>query len=775
MIRSLLIITLVVFPVYIRAETIPVASGEHADFSRLVFQYPDQEDWDIGRFEGGYILDTPSDVYDYDVAKVFDLIPKTRIVKVENAPGGALKIFTNPGFHLDAFDLRAGRLVVDVKDGQAAASSKFERPKTTTLEQGVLADTPDPEKTDPLGAATVLSVTVSSQSALDERAPSIEPPFFANPMDISASRPIDNAYFSPENDPLSKQSSRILDMEDALFGQIGRAVSQGLLQADLPDKENAIAAASRLQNTLRPTIIEPVPPKLPLQPQVEDKKHVRVQTAIDRDQKKPLSLQTDMIASCPSDQLLAIETWGEPPQNGLLLSDLRSLVVGEFDQSLTEGVEKLAKYYLYLSFGAEAKAVLSGFGVYAPNSDFLRVIADIMDSGYSDSYDVLSDFSACSGASGFWATAALKDLSGTADIHGQQVASYFSGLPLHLRQHLGPKLSERFLKIGDAATAKIIQNAVSRVEGAHGDAFDLLSAEMQLSDGDITQAVDTLDSISSADGPFAAEALIRAIDIRIAQDQSIDKKTADLAEVLAIEHRDTPLEQGLKKAEILARIASGEPSAALASLALSKTQNLLSSDDQKALVNSATLNFIATFDDLAFAREALTLEETSADSYLTDNAKLQIAQRMLEIGFADLASRFANFEDDLTDKKRLILGKIAVRTGNTKDALIYLLGVKGKEAAAMRAKLYLEMDMPQKAAEEFAFADQKSAADSANFLAENWQDLSTSNDTGFTVVANHLTDETPTSAIDVNVTIATAQELLDRSQLSRSIFKDLIE
>ena len=765
MIRALLLIAVVTLPNLLKAETIAVISGEHADFSRLVLQYPSEERWSISRFEEGYILGIESEKYDYDIRNVFDRIPKVRIIKLASEPDGALKIYTRTGFHLDAFDLRAGRLVIDIKDGPPPPNSLFERQNSPPNEANRQVKTNSPTN------AQQASI-VSAQTAANGL-PSISLPSL---MNIPTSQPFDDAYFAPNLAPFENQNLRVLEMEEALFGKIGRAISQGLLEADLPDRTNAIKATQQFSNTRAPSPL-PDTPSLPSKPEIEDRRHVRVQTAVDRDKKQTLALNTAIgdESQCLPHNLLAIETWGEPLQDGLLLSEFRSLALGEFDQSLPQGVADLAKYYLYLSFGAEAKMVLAEFGVSTPNAAFLKILADIIDNGHSEFYDRLSDYSMCPGATGFWALLARENLEKSSSFSGPQIASYFSGLPLHLRQHLGPNLSEKLLSVGDTQTAKLIQNALSRVEGDHGDAFDLLSAEMQLSDGDITQAAKTLDSISKNDGPSAVTALVRAIDLRSSQNETIDKKTAETAEVLAIEYRGAPQEKSLIRASIVARISSGDPDLALAALATSDVQNLLTEDDQRNLINDASRKFTEKFNDLNFAKQALLLRKTGAEQYLTDETKERVAQRMLSIGFGDLASQFTKFEGTLTNSKRLLLAKIAQSTGKYQDALIYLTELNNNEAILMRAELYLLLDMPQKSADAFKLADQSSSADSANFLAENWNLLTDSKDENLAQTAKLLTQENTISPINTPISITSAQGVLQNSQLSREIFDNLVQ
>lgn len=785
MIRLFVIIAVAATPNFLRAETISVISGEHADFSRLVFQYPEEEDWSIYRFENGYVLDTETDGFDYNTDQVFNFIPKTRISKLESTGGGTLKIFTRPGFHLDAFDLRKGRLVVDIKDGLPSKNSKFERSKLTRenetrpreiVENDDKNNSPSDASSDATsiltGEGSTFDAIISDRLTITGNNELTQTALFPSMVDLSVRQPQTVEYFSPGIDPLGEQQMRVQEMEEALFGQVGRAVSQGLLQADLPDTELAAEATERLKST-QVSIKESVAPTLPSPPEVADTQHVSVQTAVDRDLKQSNSsnvgLESD--AFCPPEEFLDIRNWGEPPLNGLLFSELRSQALGEFDQPNNSGVEKLAKYYLYLSFGAEAKVILDEFGVFVPNSGVLRVISDVMDNGYSDAYGTLGELSECTGAAGFWAAIASKEFDQDQAILGPQIASYFSGLPVHLRQHLGPELSERFISIGAVETAKLIQNAISRVEGDHGDAFDLLDVEMQISEGNFENVVESLDTIAKRDGPAAADALIRMIEVHFEQGTSVDQKTAELAEVLTIEHRGTPMEGDLLKASIAARILSSSPDLALDSLL--REQDLLTLEDRKRLTNAAANGFTASFDDFAFAKEAMALVNSGENLLLTDETNLQISERMLAIGFEDLASNFTDFKSELNDRMRIVLGNLAKKRGNTEEALAYLLGVDEPKTVAMRAELYLELGFPDKAAEEFKQANQTSEADEASFLAENWPALADSQDLKTAVAAKYLYDDREDISSE-SISISAAQNLLDRSQSARQIFDDLV-
>lgn len=780
-IRKSLIIALSSLPTLLGAQTIDVISGEHEDFSRLVLELPIEVDWKIHRSDEGYVLSTSSDNIDYNLGKVFEYIPKTRISKVEALSRGGLEIYTRPLFHLDAFEIRAGRLVIDIKDGLPADNSKFEisAPKAGKNIQVQQSNTKVAEVN-----ASIESGQFSDKdksTILDE----VQNPLFfdANKtqtilpsmIELSVKGPAINEYLPPFIDPLSPSSSRASEMEEAVFSQIGRAISQGLLQVDLPEIERAVEAKQKLLQVRAPTA-EPTPPKLPIELSLSDSTHVRVQTSIDRDRRASNSSRSggDEMGTCPAESLLAIEQWGEPPSDGLLLSEFRNRTIGEFDQPLEMGVESLAKYYLYLSFGSEAKAVLNEFGIFVKNAGLLKLIADVMDDGYSDNFNLLEQYSDCSGATGFFSAMSQQILNSQRDYEDSEVVAYFSGLPLHLRRHLGPALSEKFLSAGAPQTAKLIQNAISRAEGVNGDAYDLLNAEMQLLDGETDEAINILDGIVDLDGTGSAAALIRAIEIRAAQSLDISPKTAELAEILMIEHRGAPLEDDLILAFITAQTYSKNPDLALETLSQANTVQLLPPAVQKKLINEAVMELVSSFEDLPFAKVAVSLIGTDTAKLLTDTSKVQIAERMVQIGFSDLASGFLDLKGELDDRARMVFGQVARSQFLNDEALSYLMGVGSFDASQMRAEIYLDLNMPEKAAEEFEVASQLEAANNANLISENWEGLSSSGNQNYSSLADHMKGEKPNTASE-DITLSNAKALLEYSKSSRTLFKNLVQ
>lgn len=779
MIRTFCIFMATFLPNVLLADVLAVRSGEHADFSRLVVQFPDAQDWTVTAFDGGYTLEAKLGAFEYDVDQVFKFIPKTRISRVENSAKNALKIFTRKGFHADAFELRKGRVVIDIKDGPPPPNSQFERPSNTAPEQVIAS------------ARTADAIAFGDPFGLKDakpffRSPVIDPfalntipqqPFTPSIADKESLELDLGAQMDQKTSPLQTlnvPNARVLKMEQVLIDQISRAATQGLLEADLPEKDKAVEARAHLETVQTSQPLPPLP-VIPEAPKPKVSTHLRVQTAIDRDIAPAANASSEETAFdvCPPNDRFDITNWGTPLADGFMLGELRGDIFGEFDQPESESVGKLAKYYLYLSFGAEAKVALDDFGVFVTDAAELRQIANILDNNTGGPENHFGKYLDCPGSAGFWAALSHSSSLRSDPQTASYIAAYFSSLPIHLRQLLGPQVSEMLINAGDTKTAKLVQSALTRTSEDHGDSFELVDAKLRLADGDIDGALRALKEISAQDGPSAADALVRMIKIQAEQGKAIDKGVAETVEVLMVEHRGAPLEGSLTMASVLARTASGSPDLALDTLALPSTQSVISPKDRRALTSSAISAITETFDDLAFAKEAISLQAMGADTLLTDDVKIQVSTRLLALGFDDLALGFSSFEGDLDETSRMILAQIAARNGHHKKALAYLVGLETQDAVEMRADLYLKMDMPEMAAKEFKAAQQPDQANTANFIAENWADIAKADPNEFTNAAGVLTQDSDDFSSD-EASLSTAQALLDHSASAREAFSALL-
>jgi hypothetical protein len=103
-------------PSSIMAET-RIRSGEHANFSRLVFYFPAEiRGWKTSQVDNGYLIDADPGATQLDISEVFDFIPRTRIQDI-NLRDGQIWIESECDCHLSVFLARSNVLAVDLRDG----------------------------------------------------------------------------------------------------------------------------------------------------------------------------------------------------------------------------------------------------------------------------------------------------------------------------------------------------------------------------------------------------------------------------------------------------------------------------------------------------------------------------------------------------------------------------------------------------------------------------------------------------------------------------------
>lgn len=133
-------------------DRVAVRSGNHASFARLVLVYPDTRRWTVLPTGTGYLVDLAG-AADFDIAGVFDLIPRDRIGALRTEPGGRLSIDLACDCHVEVLELPGRGLVVDVRDGPAPPGNPFELLR------------PDPSQARPDDVLPALSVPLARDTA----------------------------------------------------------------------------------------------------------------------------------------------------------------------------------------------------------------------------------------------------------------------------------------------------------------------------------------------------------------------------------------------------------------------------------------------------------------------------------------------------------------------------------------------------------------------------------------------------------------------------------
>ena len=110
------------------AETVQIRSGEHAGFSRIVLPLAAPTDWQFGRTVDGYQLRLGRADVVFDLSRVFDKIPHSRLADISAGDGdGRLSLQLGCACHAEAFAFRPDTLVIDIRSGPPPKNAPFEK------------------------------------------------------------------------------------------------------------------------------------------------------------------------------------------------------------------------------------------------------------------------------------------------------------------------------------------------------------------------------------------------------------------------------------------------------------------------------------------------------------------------------------------------------------------------------------------------------------------------------------------------------------------------
>lgn len=413
----------------VATAAIQIKSGEHVDFSRVVIYYDDTVEWELGRIEEGYLLRADNLEDTYDLSTIFDFMPRSRIQDATQRPTG-LVLSVSCDCHADAFEYRPGILVLDIKDGPARPGSPFEK--------GFSADE---LRLDGGSVTPESSETVAVNESKDVGAA-------ANAQATAAG---DGHGTPPETvpvDTLSLPSVRGTALRENLAQALGRAMSQGVVAAP----ENAV---SKLMGE------EWVPPK-------GDESQITFRTATDllREDIDGEAAQNASGQTCLDRDYFAVGKWGQPPITPGYLGKQRIALASGTSEPSVHDVVTAIHGHLYLGFGAEALQILDNYPVEGPEGEVLRAIARQMDEPGRSASPVLQSQAACDSDAAVWGLLSLNLAAPLPEINSDAVFHTVSSLPLHLREHLAPVVSERLRRVGAADIATAVRASVART-GAH--------------------------------------------------------------------------------------------------------------------------------------------------------------------------------------------------------------------------------------------------------------------------------------------------------------------
>ncbi|MCR8724358.1 hypothetical protein [Frigidibacter sp. ROC022] len=681
------------------AEPVTVRSGDHQDFTRLVLGFDASAGWQLGRIDGGWEFRAARDDITFDLSQVFDRIPRNRIADIESPAPGVLRIQVPCACHADGFELRRGRVVIDVKDGPAPEGNPFE----ARLDGPSGSDATEAAPVAlPAGFAEALRAAALGQAATPLRNADSPVPFEAGPEP--------GADFG--------RVGRNQEFQRMVLDQLARAASQGLIvPARLGSDRSPDTGAGAPGG---PKVAE-ADPKVP-----SPGDHVRIETAVDRDNPSPDREADDLTAAgqvCPAPGRLDLSGWGYLRQGTAAIDAYRAGLTGEFDEVDPARAMALARYYAFLTFGAEARQMLGFVPRSDPDWDLVDAMAEILDhEGSAPVGRALDGYETCNSEAALWAVLAGSPLRPDQEVNENAVIRAFDGLPAHAKTLLGPRLIAAFTTAHRLEAAALLRNALDL--GASERTMDaaVAGARLDAALGEPEKAEERLDSALAETDPDSPEALLALAEQKLGMGRTLAPEMIEALEAIAYEQRGTELAERLSYALARAALARGAHAEAR-DLILTR----LPPEDARArsLLRKVYQDAAESADADSFLRLVLPHGPELGGGGADRAARLAVAERLLTLGFPDdtlalLGPGAAAGEDHAT---RLLAARALLAQGDAGLAVAALAALDGPEAAGVMAEAQEQLGNLDEARRLYQRAGRQADAERMAVLERDWSAL----------------------------------------------------
>lgn len=370
------------------AENVVVTSGEHEDYTRLVFATSPNREWRLEFGENSAILVFPQQDLVFADEKIFTRIPKTRLVSTSSRMRRGIseyQIALACDCDVSAFSYLDAYIVVDISDRSDPlivtpnARHTAPAPLSSSLIEG--------EHKPPEFVSWALPVAPTYNGGLDKvnlvqqgddlevlgLAPTQESD--APPSDLQDNKPAsENVTTEFEDFELVSEDTVQQAVEVArssLLQQLTLAADQGLLDLNEPGSDPQPATIGEDVVVIEEILTE--------QQRPENKNQVLIQTVYSRDTNQAAKDDVPASNHCPTDESLDVASWGSGVDFSGEISIARKRLLGEFDEPNSIELERLVKTYIRYGFGAEAISYLSNGNLEISKQRLLRDLAAIVD------------------------------------------------------------------------------------------------------------------------------------------------------------------------------------------------------------------------------------------------------------------------------------------------------------------------------------------------------------------------------------------------------------
>lgn len=642
-----------------------IRGGEHDGFTRIVLEIEPTTEWSLETGPDIATLRFPGRALDFGTGIAFDRIPRSRVRAITTGRAGnatTVALALGCDCRVTASFIGARYLALDVADRDfvAPAPPVAETPEARNRREAAAVATAEELLLRQIERAAGQGlVDLTPEEAATEAAAAAPQPA-ARPV---ASRTVPPAPLAPVNGGRSIRPA-------APPGTTAEAAS--------PPVPEQVPAAIRAPGGLIAAL--------------NDEDQIDAITVYDRDKPQRAATTGAVPDACLPDDRFAIDTWASPMPMADQLPTLRRRLIGEFDVPDPDVITALAQFYIRFGFGAEAEALLLGFGPAVPADERALLIdmARTVEGRPLPGDGPLSLATACPGRHGLWQTLA----AGAPAFHGADqfaaVQEAFGDLPTDVRELVGPSLAARLIDEGQIDSARIIYETAIRPGEEPTAALTLVGARIAAADGQRAEAARTLAGLAQGETPTslaALEAVVPlALELGIAPP---DWLVTDLR-AAALQQRGSDREAELRALLVAALAARNALPTAIAE-ARSAIADL---PPEAARFEALAVRSLAAADPdtigtSTYARTVLEAQDLIATAAARDPDRRVIADRLVALGLPQPALALVDPALAYGDRPaRLTVARAEVGLARGNAARATLGPLAGPQATELRARAF---------------------------------------------------------------------------------------
>ncbi len=680
----ILVILFVMLACPAMSQPVKVSAGEHGSFTRIILDFESRPKWDARRNGRGYRIAFDNTApLSFDLSRVFRLIDRQRVSDIRASGNNRLDL-----------DLACD---CDIRLGEAG-------------ETALIVDVVSLSETEPRIQSQVGSPSPPTGNFAMPELPTQDAP--GTDRSTPASMPHPSADTAPSSTLVTGRALGglpVLDFKGSdqsvaleMMGRaLSRAAAQGLVTAntDLQPRTGETAGGHQGLPSARG--------------------NVSVTTSFDRAMRPDAApaAPTHAGAVCTPTSQIDVLNWGDVGDRDML-GRLRSRAVAENGSVDPRKVGDLARYYVYLGFGREAR-VAAGHMPDSMDRQIVEALADIMDSGRSAAV-FLKGQAACESASALWATLAEPLTEMTTPASLDSILSTFSALPPHLRNHLGPLLSDRLHAAGLEEGARVAMNAVTR-SGKKTEESELASAKLELDGTHGDMARETLSALSNGTNLTAAGALLELLRDAEKRGMPPNPNWVEDAPSMIGALDGTEIAEELNIAALRGLIALGRFE--------DFRQAVL--DDTPGLTPARRLELaklgletaLEAESDQDFLLAEIGLSRIVSPESFSRETRISMSARLLDVGLAGRAMNYLPASPE-TPEELAVAVRGLIATGQTGQAIELALQAGYVGTEAVLASAYVANGRDREAIEVFAGFGETTGALAAALRSGDWESVS---------------------------------------------------